>query len=257
MEYLKTFWSRRFLLGELVKKGIKLKYRRSYLGIIWSLLEPILTTIVLTVVFGTLFDNKDKTFPMYILSGRLLYSYFGSSTKACSKSIVSHAGLIKKVYVPKYLYPMSSVLYNYIIFLISLLVMIPLGIYCRITPQPTWILAVIPLVILILLTFGFGMVLSTVTVFFRDVEYLWEVLLMIIMYTCAIFYKPERLLKSGFAWLLKYNPLYCIIHNFRACIYGTAMNWHYLLYSFCFSILMIIFGTFIFYKKQDEFILHI
>lgn len=74
MEYLKTFWSRRYLLEELVK-GIKLKYRRSYLGILWSLLEPILTTIVLTIVFGTLFDNSNKTFPVYILSGRLLYSF--------------------------------------------------------------------------------------------------------------------------------------------------------------------------------------
>ena len=118
MEYLKTFWSRRYLLAELVKKGIKLKYRRSYLGILWSLLEPILTTIVLTIVFGTLFNNSNKTFPVYILSGRLLYSFFSSGTKACAKSIRSNAGMIKKVYVPKYLYPMSSVLFNYIIFLI-------------------------------------------------------------------------------------------------------------------------------------------
>lgn len=81
------------------KKGIKLKYRRSYLGILWSLLEPILTTIILTIVFGTLFDNSNKTFPVYILSGRLLYSFFSSGTKACAKSIRSNAGMIKKVYV--------------------------------------------------------------------------------------------------------------------------------------------------------------
>ena len=129
MEYLKTFWSRRYLLAELVKKGIKLKYRRSYLGILWSLLEPLMTTAVLTVVFGTLFDNKNKLFPLYILSGRLLYSFFSSGTKACSKAIRANAGMIKKVYVPKYLYPMSSVLFNFIIFMISLLVMIPLFVY--------------------------------------------------------------------------------------------------------------------------------
>ena len=99
MEYLKTFWSRRYLLAELVKKGIKLKYRRSYLGILWSLLEPLMTTAVLTVVFGTLFDNKNKLFPLYILSGRLLYSFFSSGTKACSKAIRANAGMIKKVYV--------------------------------------------------------------------------------------------------------------------------------------------------------------
>ena len=112
MKYIQNFWRYRFLLAELVKKGIKLKYRRSYLGIVWSLLEPIMTTIVLTVVFGTLFNNKDRTFPLYILTGRLLYSYFSKSTKAALKSIRSNAGMIKKVYVPKYLYPLSAVLLN-------------------------------------------------------------------------------------------------------------------------------------------------
>ena len=75
MEYFRNFWGHRYLLAELVKKGIKLKYRRSYLGIIWSLLEPLLTMIVLTIVFGTLFGNKDRTFPVYILTGRLLYTF--------------------------------------------------------------------------------------------------------------------------------------------------------------------------------------
>ena len=107
---LKTFKKYRFLLRELVKKGIKLKYRRSYLGILWTLLEPLLTTCVLTIVFGTFFGKDDKTFPVYILTGRLLYSFFSSGTKAAMKSIRQHAGMIKKVYVPKYIYPLSSVL---------------------------------------------------------------------------------------------------------------------------------------------------
>ena len=84
-EYVNTFLHYRFLLGELVKKGIKLKYRRSYLGIIWSLLEPLLTMAVLTIVFGTLFGNKDRTFPVYILSGRLLYTFYSSATKGALK----------------------------------------------------------------------------------------------------------------------------------------------------------------------------
>ena len=85
-KHVKTFWNRRFLLYELVKKGIKLKYRRSYLGILWSMLEPILTTIVLTIVFGTLFGNNDKEFPLYILCGRLVYSFFATGTKTASGS---------------------------------------------------------------------------------------------------------------------------------------------------------------------------
>ena len=257
MEYLKTFWSRRYLLAELVKKGIKLKYRRSYLGILWSLLEPILTTIVLTIVFGTLFDNSNKTFPVYILSGRLLYSFFSSGTKACAKSIRSNAGMIKKVYVPKYLYPMSSVLFNYIIFLISLIVMIPLMVFCHVKPTWSLLLVIFPLILLLMITFGVGMVLATVTVFFRDMEYLWGVALMLIMYMCAIFYQPEKILDSGFAWVLKFNPLYCIIDIFRAAVFGRMMNIHYFLYATGFSVVTIVVGLILFIKKQDEFILQI
>ena len=122
-KYVDNFRQYQFLLGELVKKGIKLKYRRSYLGIVWSMLEPLLTMIVLTIVFGTLYGNTDKTFPVYILTGRLLYSFFSQSTKAALKSIRQNSAMIKKVYVPKYLYPLSSVLFNYVIFLISLIVL--------------------------------------------------------------------------------------------------------------------------------------
>ncbi len=252
-----TFWSRRYLLMELVKKGIKLKYRRSYLGILWSLIEPILQTVVLTIVFGTLLGRGGRDFPMYVLSGRLLYGFFSSSTKACSKSIQAHSGLIKKVYVPKYLYPLSGVLYNYVIFLISLLVMLPLGIYCKISPSWTWIGVVIPLLILVLLTFGVGMILATITVFFRDMEYMWDVALMVIMYTCAIFYMPEKLLETKFAFLLTLNPVFCIIQNFRSCLFHETYNWGYTLYALIFALVATLIGTYAFYKKQDDFILYL
>ena len=108
-QYIKNFLKYRHLLHELVKKDIKLKYRRSYLGILWTLIEPLLTMIVLSTVFGSLYGRTDKTFPVYVLTGRLLYAYFANSTKVCMRSIRSHSGMIKKVYVPKYIYPLSSV----------------------------------------------------------------------------------------------------------------------------------------------------
>ena len=128
--FIKNFMRYRFLLVELIKKGVKLKYRRSYLGIIWTLLEPLLTTIVLTVIFGSLLNRGDSTaYPVYILSGRLLYSFFSSGTNTSMKSIRTNAGMIKKVYVPKYMYPLSSVIYNYVIFLISLLVLAAVSVF--------------------------------------------------------------------------------------------------------------------------------
>lgn len=256
-KHLKEFWDYRFLLRELVKKGIKLKYRRSYLGLLWSLIEPLLTTIVLVVVFGTLFQNKDKSYPLYIISGRLIYSFFSAGSKGASNSIRANASMIKKVYMPKYLYPLSSVLFNFIIFLLSLFALVAVDIYCGVIP--TWrIIWWIPaFIMLIVLTTGVGMCLATLNVFFRDIEYIWNVLLLLIMYMSAIFYYPERLLKSGYAFILNYNPLYQIILMCRCGILGEQVSSWTIWYTIVFSILSVIVGFIVFKKNEDQFILHI
>lgn len=254
---VKNFFRYRFLLEELVKKGIKLKYRRSYLGILWSLVEPLLTMIVLTVIFGTLFGNNEKTFAVYVLSGRLLYSFFSQSTTATLRSIRGNSAMIKKVYVPKYLYPLSSVLFNYVIFLLSLVVLAVVSLVLGVFPNVYTLQIFIPLILILIFSFGVGMILATIGVFFRDMEYLWSVILMLVMYTCAIFYYPDKLLNSGKGWLLKLNPLYGIISCFRDALFGELMNPKMLLYVTVSSIIVSVVGIWIFYKKQDEFILHI
>jgi ABC-2 type transport system permease protein len=247
----------RFILSELVKKGIRLKYRRSYLGIIWSMLEPLLTMLVLTVVFGTLMGVKDKTFPVYILCGRLLYGFFSQSTTAALKSIRANSAMIKKVYVPKLLYPLSSILFNFIIFLISLVVLAGVSLVLGVYPTLYLLQVLVPLLLLLCLSIGCGLILATIGVFFRDMEYLWSVVLMLIMYTCAIFYLPEKLLKSGWGWVLKINPLYCIISNFRCAIFGQPMDGKYLLYAAAFCLITILLGLWMFRKNEDKFILYI
>ena len=257
--FYKNFMKYRFLLMELIKKGIKLKYRRSYLGILWTLLEPLLTMIVLSVVFGSLLGRGDRFYPVYILAGRLLYSYFSTGTKAALKAIQSNAGMIKKVYVPKYMYPLSSILYNYVIFLISLIVLVAVGLVLGV--KPTWhvIQAIFPLLNILLLTMGIGMILSTMAVFFRDLEYLWSVALTLIMYASAIFYNVGDIVKDNpaIAWIFKLNPLYACISNFRNAIFGHPMDVFATVYAFVFGAVCMLIGTLVFFKKQDEFILHI
>ncbi len=130
-QFVDNFRKYFYLLGQLVKKNIKLRYRRSYLGMLWTLIEPLLTMIVLTVVFGNLLGRNSNDaafagvpFPIYILTGRLLYSFFSSATNSAMKSIRSNGAMIKKVYVPKYIYPLSGIVANFIIFLISLVVLV-------------------------------------------------------------------------------------------------------------------------------------
>lgn len=165
--------------------------------------------------------------------------------------------MIKKVYIPKYLYPLSTVLYNYIIFLISLIVLVAVAAVLGVYPTIYLLQAPIALMLILILAYGCGMILATIGVFFRDMEYLWSVALMLLMYTCAIFYYPERLLKSGWGWILEYNPLYCVIAIFRSAVFGQIMEMRQFAYATVFSIISLIIGLVCFKKKQDEFILHI
>lgn len=257
-KYINNFNKYKYLLYELVKKGIKLKYRRSYLGIFWTLLEPLLTMIVLSYVFGSLYGKSDHSFPVYVLTGRLLYTFFSNSTKAAMKSIQNNAKMIKKVYVPKYIYPLSGVIYNYIIFLISLIVLFGVAVVLKVKPTLYLFQAVVPLLLIFIMSLGVGLILATLNVFFRDLEYLWSVGLMLIMYSCAIFYEPSRLMKTGHEWVFAINPVYHVIANFReAVLYGQPLSLQYLVPSLLFSFGTLFVGIFVFYKNQDKFILHI
>lgn len=249
----------KYLLKELVKKDIKLKYRNSVLGLFWTLLEPLLTMIVLTFVFGSFYGKDIHTFPVYVLCGRLIYSFFSNGTKLALKSIRRNSSMIRKVYVPKYIYPLSSALSGYITFLISLIVLIAVGAVLKL--QPTWHLleAVFPLLVILIMTIGTGLILATLDVFFRDTEYLWGVILMLVMYASAIFYDVESMIGKHpeKRIILEMNPLFCIIQNFRDAIFGNPMNYKYFAYSGGCAVVLLVVGIVMFYKKQDKFVLYI
>ncbi len=266
-KYIDSFLRYRYLLKELVVKGIKLKYRRSYLGLVWTLLEPLLTSLVLNLVFGTFFHKKEYVMPfiIYILVGRLVYSCFSSATKIAMRSIRANQAMIKKVYVPKYLYPLSSVIYNYILFLLSLIVLALLMLVKGVYPSWTIIELIIPLTTLFIMCIGVGLLLGTVCVFFRDLEYLWDVVLMLIMYCSGIFYYVHDM--GGIILkMIRLNPLYCVINNVRCLVAGEnlftyvdhgASQLQMMGYSFGFSVVVLIAGVLLFKKHQDKFILHI
>jgi len=247
----------RYFLAELIKKDIKLKYRNSILGVFWTLLEPLLTMIVLTLIFSSLLGRGDDNFPVYILCGRLLYSFFSNGTKTALKSVRKHGSMIGKVYIPKYMYPLASILSSYVIFIISLVVLVGVALVEKVYPTRYLLGAAVPLVIVLVLTLGAGMLLSALDVSFRDLEYLWSVILMLIMYTCAIFYKAENLQTTANAWIFKVNPLYSCIVNFRNAVFGRPLDQYHLLFSMVFSVGLFYFGLLFFVKKQDKFILYL
>lgn len=247
----------RELLRQFVKKGIRMKYRNSVLGIIWSLFEPLLSILVYVMVFGTLFHHRDMTFALYVSCGRLLYAFFSEGTQSANSSIRSNAEILRKVYVPQYLYPLSEILWHYVIFLVSLVVLIPFYIAAgrTLNLKILWVLPA--LVLLLILTTGVGLILSCCNVFFRDVEYIWRVLLMLIMYSSAIFYYPERILQSSLAFLLNLNPVYGVIALFRCGIFGTEVTAWMLIFTTVVSIISLIMGILLYHKFQRRFVLYV
>ena len=252
IQFFNNFLKYKYLMGQLVKKNIKLRYRRSYLGMLWTLIEPLLTMIVLSVVFG----------PIYVLTGRLLYSFFSSATNSAMRSIRTNGAMIKKVYVPKYIYPFSGILANFIIFLISLVVLVGVMVFFLATGQyhapinGYMVMTVIPLLNLFILSTGVGMILSTLCVFFRDIEYLWSVMLMLIMYCSAIFYFASNM-SGDTQKLVKLNQLFGVIDNFRRAFFGQPFDMRLLLYTSVFAVGTLVIGMIVFYRKQDSFILNI
>lgn len=248
----------RFFLAQLVKKEIKLKYRSSYLGVLWTLLEPLLTMLVLTVVFTKLFGRTGvDDYPTYILTGKLLFSFFSQSTTQALKSVRNHSGMIKKVYVPKYMYPTASVLSNYIMFLISLIVLVAVFIVRGVKVTTYIFQAVVPLLTILVLALGLGLILSTVAVFFRDLEYLWGVATMIIMYASAIFYSVESVATENNRWIFRFNPVFAVISNMRAAVFGRPMDTFLAVYSAAIALVLLAVGAVVFSRNQDKFILHI
>ena len=256
-KYVDNFMQYRFLLSELVKKGIKLKYRRSYLGMIWSMLEPLLTMIVLTIVFGTLYGNTDRTFPVYILTGRLLYSFFSQSTKAALKSIRQNSAMIKKVYVPKYLFVIARVFSSFINLMASLVALILVMVAMRAELHWTVIFSVIPLAMIILFSLGVGMLLAALTVKFRDIMHLYSVFTTGLLYLTPVIYLMS-ILPETVRTVVNINPLTNMVQMFRdVMFYNTLPTFSAVVLGVVEVAVALILGTYVFYKNQDEFILNI
>ena len=145
-QYLKNAYKYRYLMNEIVRKNVKLQYRDSFLGMLWTFLQPLFTMIVLVFIFGNIFGKSNKgvvCYPVYLLTGRLLYEFFTQSTKRAMRSIRNSASVLKKVYVPKYIYPVANVLSNFVTFAISLLVLVVVMGYFLIKNQILYLLHII------------------------------------------------------------------------------------------------------------------
>lgn len=258
------------LLTELTRKNVKLKYRNSWLGIFWSFLQPLLNMIVLSVVFGALFGKKSPDYvcyPIYLFTGRLIFDFFNTSTKQAMLSFRKNAAIIKKVYVPKYMYPLSSIFSTFVTFAISIICFVCVWIFFRLTGfsggsdlriTPFALLFFVPMFLALVFSTGVGLILSVVTVYFRDIEYIWEVLTRLLLYMVPILYPLSRITSDWVIIIIKINPLYSLIELFRQSIlYGHIFSWQMLLYATIVSFATLVVGIIIFNWKSDDLVFHL
>lgn len=245
------------LLNELVIRDVKTKYRRSVLGVLWTLLNPLLMMAVLSVVFSRIFRFDVDNYPLYLLSGQVIFTFFSTSTTMAMSAILDNAPLIKKVYVPKYMFVLSRTVSSVINLMASLSALI-IVMFCTRSPlHYTVLLAVLPVLSLVFFTFGVGMILATVAVKFRDIVHLYSVLTTALMYLTPVIY-PLSGLPVWVRRIVLINPLTSILEMFRGfIIYGTMPDLFTTLMSIVPSVLVILLGCRIFYKNQDNFILYV
>jgi ABC-2 type transport system permease protein len=257
INYVSNLMKYKDLVLLLVGNDLKVKYSRSYLGYLWSLLNPLLTMVVLTIVFSTGFKQDIPNYPVYLMAGRLIFECNTLCTRVAMNSIVSNSQLLRKVYVPKFIFPLSSVISGFVQLLFSLAALVIVMIFTRTPFRATMLALVIPLFYLFVFSLGLGFFLSALNVFFRDMEHLYSVLITAWMYMTPIFY-PASIIPEKFGLILKVNPLHHIIEMTRGMILGGVMP-DMRAHVICLgaALVMVVIGLFTFKKTQDRFILYI
>ena len=255
---VKNTYKYRGLLKQLVSRDIKLKYRRSILGYLWSVLNPLLIMTIMTIVFSHMFRFKIDNYPVYLLSGHVIFNFYTFATNQSCHAVLNNASLIKKIYLPKYIFVFSRVTSAFVDFLFSLLALIIVMFVTRNKFSYYNILFIIPCVEVYFFSLGIGLFLSQANVFFRDIQYLYGVFCTALNYLTPLFY-PIEALPNGVRFVVEhFNPLYLYVSMFRQCIYAnTFINLHMVLYGFLWALGAILFGVICFRHSQDKFILYI
>ena len=245
------------LIAELVKRDLKLKYRRSFLGYFWSLLNPLMMMSVMMVVFSYMFRFNIENYPLYLICGQTIFNFFNEATNRAMYSIIDNGQLLKKVYVPKCVFPLAKVLSNFTTMALSLVAVLIVMVFTRVQFHFCMMLFFVPLIFLLFFTSGMGMIISGLAVKFQDVTHLYSVFTMVLMYATPIFY-PIEAVPENVAGIIRLNPIYTIIYLFRQLmLYGQIPAFGTWLYAAGTSLAMFCLGALLFEKMRKSFIYYI
>ena len=252
-----NFSKYRPLIRELVTRDLKVKYRRSFLGYVWSILNPLLMMLLQTLVFSYMFRFQIENFPLYLICGNTLFNFFNESTNMGMGSVLGNSSLITKVYGPKFIFPIRRVVSSFVNLLFSLAAIILVMLITRSPFHLTILLVWAPLVLLFLFTCGMALLLSALAVYFRDLQYLYGIVTMAWMYATPLFY-PISALPPFMVAIVKLNPLYHYINCMRCLVmYGTVPGPNTWFACIVCAVGMMVVGLAAFRKLQRNFILYL
>ena len=246
-----------FLIKQLVSRDFKTKYKRSSLGMAWSLLNPLLTMAVQYVVFSQLFKSNIPNYPVYLLTGIVFFSFFNEALSLGMTSITSNAALIKKVYMPKYIYPISRILSSLVNFALALIPLVLVILLTGTAIRPAILLLVFDILCYLCFIIGMTLLLTTAMTFFQDTQFLWSVVSMMWQYLTPIFY-PETIIPASMLPIYRLNPLYQYITFARTCIIdGVSPGPKMYLQCIASAVVVLLLGIYVFRKHQNKFVLYV
>ncbi len=252
-----SFCKNQFLFEELVKRDFKKKYKGTVLGMLWSILAPLLNLLVMKLVFTSLYGYKVEHFTTYLFCGNLVFMYFTEATSQGMLALVSNSSIFTKVNVPKYLFLFSKNVQALINFGISIVVFFVFCVIDKITFTWKFLLLLYPISFLLVFNIGVGLMLSAAYVFFRDMQYLWTIFTQLLMYMSAIFYSVDMFSpKAQNAFLA--NPIYVFIKYFRQIVIDGVIPSplvHLLIAGD--SLIVLLIGVIIYKKKNHEFLYYV
>ena len=245
------------IIREFVVRDVKIKYRKSYLGILWSLLNPLLTMVVMTSIFSTVFKSNIENFSVYLLSGQIIVMYFNEATNQAMLSIISNSQLIRKIYIPKYLLCVSKIISSGVSLIASLIALLIVCIITGVKVDYKILFSIFPIFYLMIFSLGIGYILSTLAVFFRDIVHIYGVITLLWSYFTPTFY-PVDILPDNLKTLIGYNPLAIFSFMMRDIVlYNKLPGIDAHIRAIIFSLFPLILGILILKNNENKFILNL
>jgi ABC-2 type transport system permease protein len=254
LEELVELFKYRNLVSQLVRRDILTRYKRSVLGVAWTMLNPLGTMLVMTIVFSRVFGNHERGYPAYVLSGFMAWNFFSQTTNAAIINLVWGGGLLNRIYIPRTAFAVSAVGTGLVNMGLSLVPLIFVTIAIGVPIKLPVLLLPIPILLMAMFALGLGLLISTIAIYFADVAEMYQVILTAWMYLSPVIWTDTFIPAKYLVWIARLNPMYGLIKMFRAAIYeGRVPTGNEFLITAGYAIVTLLVGWFVFARKADEF----